>query len=148
MIETVDPNMTLRSLIGVRPYRRRGAQAGHEAEAVAQDSKSETSKSGKEVALALVRGSRIPLSSDSQGRDLSLIPPGSDGFSSLNKLNSLSEFSMQGMVDKVNTLPQHSTAKEAWNQVGPEFQRCQTRFRTYGNTFDAGFVLPDYIGPR
>ena len=41
----------------------------------------------------MVRGPRISLSTDSQGRDLLLIPPGSDGFG------------MQEMVDKVNTLP-------------------------------------------
>ena len=39
------------------------------------------SKSGKEDAISGVRGFRILLSTDSQGRDLLLIPPGSDGSS-------------------------------------------------------------------
>ena len=38
-------------------------------------------KSGKEVGLAEVRGLGISLFTDSQGRDLLLILPGSDGFS-------------------------------------------------------------------
>ena len=32
--------------------------------------------------------------------------------------------------------------------TNPEFRQDQTRFRTYGNDFDAGVVLPEYIGPR
>ena len=52
-------------------------------------------KTGKEVILAEVRGQRIPLSTDSHGRDLLLIPPGSDGFNP------------QEMVNTINTLSQH-----------------------------------------
>ena len=48
----------------------------------------------------------------------------------------------------LDTLPQHQSTKEAWYHAGPEFQQGQTRFRTYGNDFDAGVVLPEYIGPR
>ena len=51
------------------------------------------------------------------------------------------------MANKVNTLPQQLNAEDAWNQALPEFQQSQTRFRTYGNTFDAGVVLPNFIGP-
>ena len=45
------------------------------------------------------------------------------------------------------TLPQHHSTDEAWHRAGPEFQQGETRFRTYGNQFDAGVVLPDYMGP-
>ena len=38
-------------------------------------------------------------------------------------------------------------AEDAWNRAGPEFQQNQTRFRTYDNTFDAGVVLPSFVGP-
>ena len=48
----------------------------------------------------------------------------------------------------LNTLPHNQSTEEAWNQAGPEFRQGQTRFRTYGNTFDAGVVLPDCLGPR
>ena len=84
MVKTQDSNTTLRSFVGLKPYRRRGAQTRDETGNVAQDVEIDASKSGKEVALAFVRGSRIPLSTDSQGRDLLLIPPGSDGSSMLN----------------------------------------------------------------
>ena len=50
--------------------------------------------------------------------------------------------------DVLNTLPQHQSTEEAWHQAGPEFRQGQTRFHTYGNDFDTGVVLPDYIGPR
>ena len=109
---------------------------------------SEKVKSGKEVALALVRGSRIPLSTDSQGRNLLIIPPRSDGFSPLNKSSMLNEFSVQITVDKVNMLPQQLRIEEVWDQAGPEFQQIHTCLRTYGNTFDAGVVLPRFTGPR
>ena len=122
VVKALGPNMTLRSLKGVKPYRRRGTQAKSAMEDVARDSRSETSKSGKEVELVEVRGIRSSLSTDSQGRDLPLIPPGYDGFSSQNRLNALNEFSEQIKVDKVNKLPQQSRAEEAWNQAGPEFQ--------------------------
>ena len=46
------------------------------------------------------------------------------------------------------TLPQYQSTEEAWLHAGPEFQQGQTRFRTYGNEFDAGVVLPEYVGPR
>ena len=135
VVRTLDPRTALWSFVGLKPPRRRRARARHETGSVAWDSRNETPKSGKEVVLAEVRGIRISLSTDSQGRDLSLIPPESDGFS------------MQEIVNKVNTLPQQSNAEEAWNQAGPEFQKNQTRFRTYGNTFDVGVVLPSSIGP-
>ena len=48
----------------------------------------------------------------------------------------------------LNTLPQYQNTEEAWYRAGPKFQQGQTRFRAYGNTFDAGVVLPDWIGPR
>ena len=48
----------------------------------------------------------------------------------------------------VSTLPQYQSTEEAWYHAGPEFQQGQTRFRTYGNDFDAGVVLPEYVGPR
>ena len=48
------------------------------------------------------------------------------------------------MANKVNTLPQQLNAEDAWNQARPEFQQSQTRFRTYGNTFDAGVVLSSF----
>ena len=45
-----------------------------------------------------------------------------------------------------NTLPQSQSAEEAWYPAGPEFRQGQTRFRSYGNTFDAGDVLPSFVG--
>ena len=93
-------------------------------------------KTGKEIVHAEVRRHRISLSNDSQGRDLSLIPPGFDGHSMLKSL------------PQQITLPQIQSTEEAWHRAGPEFRQGQTRFRTYGNTFDAGVVLPDYTGPR
>ena len=47
-----------------------------------------------------------------------------------------------------DTLSQCQSTEGTWHQAGPEFQYGQSRFRTYGNTFDAGAVLPDYTGPR
>ena len=91
------------------------------------------SKTGKEVVFAEVRRHRISLSNDSQGRVMPLIPPGYDGHS---------------MLSTLNTLPQYQSIEEAWHQAGPEFQQGQTRFRTYNNDFDAGVVLPEYVGPR
>ena len=85
---------------------------------------------GKEDVIVDVRGFRIPLSTDSQRRVLSLIPPGSDGFSAPNVLDN-------------NTPPLYSPAEvDWWYQAGPEFQHGSTRFRTYNNPFEAGVVLP------
>ena len=112
----------------------------------------EREKSGKEVALGFqgfhisafifsVRGFHVSLSTDSQGRDLLLIPPGSNGFSTQRKSSS------HEMVNDISTLPQYQKAEGAWNRAGPKFQQSQTRFRSYNNTFDAGVVLPSFIGP-
>ena len=71
--------------------------------------------------------------------------PGFDGHSTLNML------SMHGMLNTLphqTTLLQYQHAKEAWHQAGQEFRQGQTRFRTYGNDFDAGVLLPEYEGPR
>lgn len=124
VVKTLDPNIAVAHRCEALPPK--GDEVERAMEEVARDSRSETSKSGKEVELAEVRGIRISLSTDSQGRGLPLIPPVSDGFSSLdrfsslNELSTLNEFSTQ-MVDKVNTLPQQSNIEEAWNQAGPEF---------------------------
>ena len=107
-------------------------------------------KTGKEVVLAEVRRHRISLSTDSQGRDLLLIPPGYDGhsmsnwFGTPNTINTLP----QQKSNVPNTLPQYQNAEEPWYQAGPEFQQGQTRFRSYGNTFDAGVVLPSFTDQR
>ena len=92
----------------------------------------EVSKSGKETIIAEVRGFRILLSTDSQGRDLPLIPLGSDGFSIQN---------LSGIRDQMHTLPQSQHAEDDWYKVGPEFQHGQARFCTYDISFYAGVVL-------
>ena len=73
LVKALDSRKTLRSFIGLEPYRRIRIRAGHEAEDLVRDLRNEVSKSGKEVELAEVRGIRISLSTDSQGRDLLLI---------------------------------------------------------------------------
>ena len=146
---TVDSDGKKRPIPAPRRLVRTSAANKEEAASVGvTKGSSEGNKSGKEVELVEVRGIRISLSTDSQGRDLSFIPPGSDGFSPLIKSSTLNEFRMQEMVDEGNTLPQQSKAEEAWNQAGPGFRQNQTRFRTYGNTFDAGVVLTEFTGPR
>ena len=113
-------------------------------------------KTGKEVVFAEVRRHRISLSDDSQGRFVSLIPPEYDGQSMQSMPNTLPQqptLPQQVMIPQLgshmfNTLPQYQSAEEAWYRIGPKFQRGQTRFRTYGNGFDVGVVLPDYVGPR
>ena len=110
-------------------------------------------KTGKEVVFAEVRRLRSSLSDDSQGRDLSLIPPGFDGFSMLTKVSMPNTLPHRVTLPQhessvLNTLPQYQSTEEAWHQAGPEFQQGQTRFRMYGNPFEAGIVLPDCIGPR
>ena len=92
---------------------------------MAQSSRSETnegmSKSGKNAAITEVRGFRISLSTDSQGGDLPLIPPGSDGSSTQKEVSVQKLSSTQ---DKMYTLPQGQPAEEDWNKVGPEFQQA------------------------
>ena len=83
------------------------------------------SKSGNGAAIAEFRGFLISLSTDSQGRDLPLIPTESDGFSMQNLSNTQSE---------MFTLPQSQSGEDRWNQAGPEFQQGQTRVRTYDNS--------------
>ena len=58
-------------------------------------------KTGKEVVFAEVSRHRISLSDDSQGRDLSLIPPGYDGHSMLN------------MLPHQTTLPQQESTRSS-----------------------------------
>ena len=87
---------------------------------VTQGSSSGTDKENlkprKETAIAEVRGIRISLSTDSQGRDLPLIPPWSDGFGTQNPL------SVQG---EMFTLPQSQSDEDRWYQAGPVFQQYQ-----------------------
>ena len=95
-------------------------------------------KTGKEVVFAEVSRHRISLSDDSQGRDLSLVPPGSDGLGMLTKVSMLNTLPHQVTLPQqgshtLNTLPQYQSTEEAWNQAGPEFREDKTRFRTYGN---------------
>ena len=111
-------------------------------------------KSGKEVVIAEVRRHRISLSNDSQGRDLSLIPPGFDGHSThklmLREVNTLPQQTVFNTLPQqvmFNTLPQCLSTEEAWYQAGPGSQHGQSRFRTHDNPFNAGVVLPEYIGP-
>ena len=142
----MDQNITLGSLVGIPPRRRRRARSIVEVGEAVQNPNDEADtvslKSGKESAIAEVRGFRISLSTDSQGRYLSLIPPGSDGLSTPNM------FSMTNDSDRKKAPPQSQAAEGDWYKAGPEFQQGQTRFRMYGNPFDAGVVLPHYTGPR
>ena len=80
-------------------------------------------KTGKEVVFAEVRRHRISVSDDSQGRDLSLIPPGFDGLSMLTKVGRVNTrpHLPQQKSATLNTLPQYLSTEEAWNQAGPEF---------------------------
>ena len=151
---TVGPDGKKRPIPAPRRLVRIPAANGSEADAsspVTQDSSSTPQsvepKTGKEVVFAEVRRHRISLSDDSQGRDLTLIPPGYDGHSMLNTLPHQTTVP-QPRGNMLNTLPQYQSTEEAWYRTGPEFQRDQKRFRTYGNEFHAGVVLPNCTGPR
>ena len=54
VIKAMDPRTTLRSFVGLKPRRRRKARVEDQEVDVAQDSRNDASKSGKEVAPALV----------------------------------------------------------------------------------------------
>ena len=158
---TVGPDGKRRPIPAPRRLVRMPAATGIEAgaaSAVIQSSSSAIEnaepKTGKEVVFAEVRRHHISLSDDSQGRDLSLIPPGSDGHSTLNTHSMLNRGNMSNTLPQLstlpqqesgvlNTLPQCQSTEEAWYQTGPEFRQGQTRFRSYGNTFEAGVVLPE-----
>ena len=153
----VDLNGKKRPIPAPRRLVRTPAANGNGADASSAATQSSISatesvepKTVKEVVLAEVRGIRISLSTDSQGRDLLLIPPGSDRYSTPNRFGTPSEMNTlpQQKSKVLNTLPQYQNAEGAWHQAGPEFRQGQTRFRIYGNTFDAGVVRLDYIGPR
>ena len=95
--------------------------------AVIQSSSSATEgaepKTGKEVVLAEVQRHCISLSNDSQGRDLLLIPPGSDGHSMPNRVSMQSEINTlpQQKSNVLNTLPQYQSAEEAWYRAVQSF---------------------------
>ena len=135
---------------------RRVAGAGQKLES--EIGRSEV-KSGKKAAIAEVRGFHIPLSTDSQGRDLLFIPPGSDGFSMKSKFNIHEKPGVPiKLVDArrsraregadasraPNTPPQYQAAEKIWYCAGPDFQRGRSRFCTYNNEFDAGVVLSSF----
>ena len=52
LVKALDSRTTLRSFVGLEPYRRIRIRAGHESEDLVQDLRNEVSKSGKEVELA------------------------------------------------------------------------------------------------
>ena len=94
---------TPRRLIG-RPTANQemiGTTEAEVSQSLSSEVVKEVSKSGKETIIAEVRGFRILLSTDSQGRDLPLIPLGSDGFCIQN---------LSGIRDQMHTLPQSQHA--------------------------------------
>ena len=102
---TVGPDGKKRPIPAPRRLVRIPAANGSEADAsspVTQDSSSTPQsvepKNGKEVVFAEVRRHRISLSDDSQGRDLTLIPPGYDGHSMLNTLRTKRRSRNQGVT--------------------------------------------------
>ena len=70
-------------------------------------------KTGKAVVTAEVIRHRISLSDDSQGRYLSLIPPGYD------------EHSMLKLLPQQITLPQQQSTEEAWHQAVQSFDKVK-----------------------
>ena len=106
--------MPLGSLVGISHRRRLTLTCPiAEIENTVRDSGSrienEISKSGKKDAIADVRCFRIPLSTNSHGRDLLLIPPGSDGFgmpnvnSTPNLNNTANTISIQSKISTHKT---------------------------------------------